>query len=234
MIRYSVVDKFGNIRLPEWVHKKLGLKELDKVEFIEKDGGILVRKIEPLSNQEFEEMLEKVRESFREIGYTEDQMMEDLERVRKEMWEEYKHKYAHMIKSPPKQSSRKDFEEIIFQMGEYRRYNDPFRNTPGMKKVKFVGKKLGNHKVYNGKTVGETDRYVDYFLFLTKKGKYLLIENHWTAWYPEESCFIDYKIFDSLDNLQGKVPDGLIDDARRELGEVEDVKIEDEVISLDI
>ena len=95
MLKYSVMNEFGYIRLPEWIRKKLGLKELDNVEFIEKDREIVIKKIEPHPWEEVEEMLEKVREDFRKDGYTEEQMLNDLEEIRKQMWEEYKHKYEH-------------------------------------------------------------------------------------------------------------------------------------------
>jgi len=106
MLKYSVVDEAGYIRLPEWIREKLGLKELDKVEFIEKDGGIVIKKIEPLPWEEIEEMLKKVREDFRKDGYTEEQMLKDLQEIRKQMWEENKHKYEHLLKKET--PSRKD------------------------------------------------------------------------------------------------------------------------------
>jgi len=75
MIKYFVVDKAGYIRIPEWIREKPGLKELDKVEFIEKDREIVIKMIEPLPWEEPEEMLKKVREGFRKVGYTEEKCL---------------------------------------------------------------------------------------------------------------------------------------------------------------
>jgi len=93
----STVDSNGRIQLPKWVREKMGICEGDKIVFVEKDGHFYIEKEPEIDYDELrkiEEEFKSVREAFEKMGYTEEQMEADLERVRKEMWEEHKQKYT--------------------------------------------------------------------------------------------------------------------------------------------
>jgi len=83
----EISDSNGRTRLPKWAREKLG-------SFVEKDGRIFIEKNpqEKIDLEKLNEILRPLREEIRKEGYTEEQMMKDLEEARKELWNEWKPK----------------------------------------------------------------------------------------------------------------------------------------------
>ena len=91
-----VVGPDGRIRLPKWLREKLNISEGDKISFIEKDNQIIIKK-SPSSKVDLEELnklLKPMRDEIKQEGYDEEQMMEDLESAREELWNEWKATYS--------------------------------------------------------------------------------------------------------------------------------------------
>ena len=107
-----------------------------------------------------------------------------------------------------------ELKEIRLQVGTV---SGRMGESDDLSEVKFTGRELANYTEYHGETSSGDDRGTDYILYQTKKDKYLLHINNWSRWQNENGAK-KYDIYDSLDELKGKVPDSLIYNAKEELG----------------
>lgn len=83
----SRVTSKGQITIPKAVRKRLNLSEGDKVAFIEKDGNIVITKSSVIALREF---LDSMSTEAQAKGITEEELLNDLEQIREEMWSERK------------------------------------------------------------------------------------------------------------------------------------------------
>lgn len=83
----SRVTSKGQITIPKAVRERLNLTEGDKVAFIEKDGNIVITRSSVIALREF---LDSMSAEAQAKGITEEELLNDLEQVREEMWNERK------------------------------------------------------------------------------------------------------------------------------------------------
>lgn len=76
----------GQITIPKSVRQSLNLEEGDRVIFIEEEDGKMVVKKGALVI--FDEFANSISQEAKEKGITEDDMLEELKKVRKELWDE--------------------------------------------------------------------------------------------------------------------------------------------------
>ena len=77
----------GQITIPVEIRKKLGVKEGDKVVFIEKDNMIVVANSNRLAFDEIQKAMEGEAEK---VGlYTEEDVVKLCKEVRQELWEKH-------------------------------------------------------------------------------------------------------------------------------------------------
>jgi looped-hinge helix DNA binding domain, AbrB family len=77
----------GQITIPKAIRERLNLAEGDKVAFIEKDGHIVITKSSVTALRDFLDSMSKEAQA---KGITEEELLNDLEQVREEMWNERK------------------------------------------------------------------------------------------------------------------------------------------------
>ena len=96
-------------------------------------------------------------------------------------------------------------QEITIEVGTWHN-----KGADDTKKIKFVGRKLADGRIYS---TGDS-RGTDYDLYFTKKDKILALIEHWSQW-QEEFTTADYKIYDTLEHTlsEGVVPGGIIQKA---------------------
>lgn len=75
----------GQITIPKPVREQLKLEEGDRVVFVEEDGKMVVKKAALVA---FEDFADSISEEAKEKGITEEEVLEELEKVRQEMWNE--------------------------------------------------------------------------------------------------------------------------------------------------
>jgi antitoxin PrlF len=76
----------GQVTIPIEIRKKLGLKEGDKVIFIEKDNNIILLNSNRLAFEEFQREMEG--EAFNAGIKTEQDVVDLVRQVRRQIWEE--------------------------------------------------------------------------------------------------------------------------------------------------
>lgn len=76
----------GQITIPKTVRQSLNLEEGDRIIFIEEEDGKMVVKKGALVV--FDEFANSISQEAKEKGITEDEMMAELKKVRKELWDE--------------------------------------------------------------------------------------------------------------------------------------------------
>jgi antitoxin PrlF len=76
----------GQITIPKTVRQSLNLEEGDRIIFIEEEDGKMVVKKGALVV--FDEFANAISQEAKEKGITEDEMMAELKKVRKELWDE--------------------------------------------------------------------------------------------------------------------------------------------------
>ncbi|AEE97691.1 hypothetical protein [Mahella australiensis] len=126
-----------------------------------------------------------------------------------------------------KESEDSGMREIILEIGTWPNHGDS--NT---KKVAFTGVSLGEMTLFKGQTNSRDDRGVDWELYLTKKGKYVVYRRVWSRW-QNESSYAEYYILDELpgtDNMiktkDGEyieIPAGLVQTAREKEGRMVEI-----------
>lgn len=88
-------------------------------------------------------------------------------------------------------------------------------DTPDMEKIRFTGKEIA----FCRKLQGNDTRGINYTLYRTKKGKFLLFVEDWSHWQGESSSS-EYFVYDSLEEAEkGFAPTALIQEAKEALGE---------------
>jgi AbrB family looped-hinge helix DNA binding protein len=83
----SRVTSKGQITIPKAVRERLNLTEGSKVAFIEKDGNVFITKSSVVALRDF---LDSMSAEAQAKGITEEELLNDLEQVREEMWNERK------------------------------------------------------------------------------------------------------------------------------------------------
>jgi AbrB family looped-hinge helix DNA binding protein len=83
----SRVTSKGQITIPKAVRERLNLTEGSKVAFIEKDGNIVITKSSVVALRDF---LNSMSAEAQAKGITEEELLNDLDQVREEMWNERK------------------------------------------------------------------------------------------------------------------------------------------------
>ena len=83
----SRVTSKGQITIPKAVRERLNLTEGRKVAFIEKDGNIVITKSSVVALRDF---LNSMSAEAQAKGITEEELLNDLDQVREEMWNERK------------------------------------------------------------------------------------------------------------------------------------------------
>jgi EXLDI family protein len=108
-----------------------------------------------------------------------------------------------------------EFKEIRLEAGTI---SGTMGEDDNLKIVKFRGRELANFRSYHGETGSSDDRGITNTLYKTEKGKYLLYTSNWSNWQGESSRK-SYEIYDSLEEMEGEVPDGLLYKAKEESGQ---------------
>ena len=85
------------------------------------------------------------------------------------------------------------------------------------KEVKFKGRELANYNSYHGETSSGDDRGTTHTLYKTKKGNFLLYTERWSMW-QGEGTNKKYEVYESIKVIPEEIPDGLIYEAKEELG----------------
>lgn len=83
----SRISSKGQVTVPKNIRKSLNLKDGDRVAFIEEDGKVVITKASLIAFRELTDVISKDAET---RGITEEDLLNDLERVREEMWNERK------------------------------------------------------------------------------------------------------------------------------------------------
>lgn len=81
----SRISAKGQVTIPKPIRQLLKLNEGDRVAFIEEDGKVIITKASLLALRDIQESLSKEAE---EKGISEQDLLDELERVREEMWNE--------------------------------------------------------------------------------------------------------------------------------------------------
>jgi antitoxin PrlF len=81
----SRMSSKGQVTIPKSIRERLRLHDGDKIAFIEENEKITITKASTLSFNKLANEIAKIAE---EKGITEEDMLEELERVREEMWNE--------------------------------------------------------------------------------------------------------------------------------------------------
>ncbi len=103
-------------------------------------------------------------------------------------------------------------QEITLEIGNSGREGE----SDDYRKIRFIGKKLATADTLCGSNSSGDDRGVDYALYHTGKGKFLLHREDWTKWQGEQNTK-SYIVYDSLEEIKN-APGQLIQDAANKLG----------------
>lgn len=83
----SRVTSKGQVTIPKAIRELLQLNEGDRIAFLQEDGKVVISKASVIALRELQKVVSKAAN---EQGITEEDLLEDLEKVRKEMWNERK------------------------------------------------------------------------------------------------------------------------------------------------
>jgi AbrB family looped-hinge helix DNA binding protein len=83
----SRVTSKGQITIPKAIRERLNLAEGSKVAFIEENGKVMIAKASLIALRELQDAISKEAQ---EKGITEQDLLDELEKVREEMWNERK------------------------------------------------------------------------------------------------------------------------------------------------
>ncbi|MDD4346820.1 MAG: AbrB/MazE/SpoVT family DNA-binding domain-containing protein [Desulfitobacteriaceae bacterium] len=83
----SRISSKGQVTIPKTIRELLNLNEGDRVAFIEDDGKVVITKASLIALRELQDALSKEAQ---EKSITEEEVLNELEVVRKEMWNERK------------------------------------------------------------------------------------------------------------------------------------------------
>lgn len=87
MMEVSRISSKGQVTIPKPIREMLKLNEGDRVAFLEEDGKVVITKASLIALRELQENISQAAD---EKGITEEDLLNDLERVREEMWNERK------------------------------------------------------------------------------------------------------------------------------------------------
>lgn len=73
----------GQIVIPQGLREKLKLHEGEKFTIIEVGGILMLRRLKPITEREFDRLLRKTREHARKHGLTEKDMQDAIKKTRK-------------------------------------------------------------------------------------------------------------------------------------------------------
>ncbi len=116
-------------------------------------------------------------------------------------------------------------EEVVLEVGWWNR-----RGADDTKRIAFKGRLLAETTSYTGQTSLADDRGIDWQVYSTEKGKYLVWWKEWSRW-DGEGDFGDYAILRDLpprgkglygketDSMSPGVPGSLIEEAAKAAGQ---------------
>jgi antitoxin PrlF len=84
--RRTRISSRGQIVIPKALRQKYGLSEGEEVVWEEEDGKLVLRKAD------WKDYANEIARKMKQAGITEEDMLEELERVRKELYDEWKNK----------------------------------------------------------------------------------------------------------------------------------------------
>ena len=83
----SRISSKGQVTIPKSIRELLKLNEGDRVAFLEEDGKVMITKASLIALRELQDTISKAADK---KGITEEDLLNDLERVREELWNERK------------------------------------------------------------------------------------------------------------------------------------------------
>lgn len=83
----SRVSSKGQVTIPKAIRELLKLNEGDRVAFLEEGGKVMITKASLVALRELQDTISKAADK---QGITEEDLLNDLERIREEMWNERK------------------------------------------------------------------------------------------------------------------------------------------------
>ncbi|GAX92044.1 AbrB/MazE/SpoVT family DNA-binding domain-containing protein [Effusibacillus lacus] len=81
----SRISSKGQVTIPKSIRDRLELNEGDRVAFIEENGKVVITKASLVALRNLQDALSK---EAKEKGITEEDLLEELKKVREEMWNE--------------------------------------------------------------------------------------------------------------------------------------------------
>jgi AbrB family looped-hinge helix DNA binding protein len=87
VVEVSRISSKGQVTIPKTIRELLNLNEGDRVAFIEDDGKVVITKASLIALRELQDALSK---DAQEKGIIEEELLNELEVVREEMWNERK------------------------------------------------------------------------------------------------------------------------------------------------
>lgn len=81
----SRISSKGQVTIPKSIRELLKLNEGDRVAFLEEDGKVMITKASLIALRELQDTISKAADK---KGITEEDLLNDLERVREELWNE--------------------------------------------------------------------------------------------------------------------------------------------------
>ena len=81
----SRISSKGQVTIPKAIREQLKLTEGDRVAFIEENGKIIITKASLVALKDLQQSLSAEAD---EKGITEEELLDELKKVRKEMWDE--------------------------------------------------------------------------------------------------------------------------------------------------
>lgn len=91
-LKVSRLTSKGQVTVPKAIRERLGLQEGDRVAFVEEDGQVVLKKASVIA---FNHLADEIATEAEKLGITEEDVLLELKRVRKELWDEkYKKRYT--------------------------------------------------------------------------------------------------------------------------------------------
>lgn len=89
----SIVKSNGDVHIPEPLRERFNITSGTIITFLEQDGKIILAR-DDRGMLALESFCNEIRQEAREQGITEQDLLDELEQVREDMWNERKHKYV--------------------------------------------------------------------------------------------------------------------------------------------
>lgn len=81
----SRISSKGQVTVPKSIRQLLDLGEGDRLAFVQENGKVVITKASLIA---FRKLTDTISEEAEKNGVTEEELLQDLERVREEMWNE--------------------------------------------------------------------------------------------------------------------------------------------------